>query len=94
MLKHFKGATKMARMEHARDYRAVSGYLLTIGLLPAVQAILIAVLLHVVKNRLIITLQFSAVIYTTLTVMCTLTQLYKHKIANVSAVILLALLVM
>lgn len=77
-----------------RDYRAVSGYLLAIGFLPAVQAILIAVLLHVVKNRLIITLQFSAVIYTTLTIICALTQPYKHKIANISAVILLALLVM
>ena len=75
------------------DYRAVSGYLLAIGFLPAVQAILIALLLNVVKNRLTITLQFAAIIYTSLTIICALTRPYKHKIANVSAVILLALLV-
>ena len=75
-----------------RDYRAVSGYILAVGFLPAVQAILIALLLHIVTNRLIIALQLSAIICTTLTIIGVLTQPYKRKVANMSAVILSALL--
>ena len=75
-----------------RDYRAVSGYILGMGsLLLIIQRVAASVALHLTKNTTIgiVALHISTFFLTILTIICLMTQPYKHKIANISAVTLL-----
>ena len=75
-----------------RDYRAVSGYLLGMWvLLLIVQGVATLVALHLSKTITIgiVDLHISTFFLSILTIVCVMTQPYKHKIANISAVTLL-----
>ena len=77
-----------------RDYRAVSGYVLAIGLpFLTLQGIVTSVLLYESKTTSIwnTNLYISIFFLISMTIVCVTTQPYKHKIANISAVILLLL---
>ena len=77
-----------------RDYRAVSGYLLAMWfLLLVVQRVAASVALHLTKNTTIgiVALHMSTFFLTILIIICVMTQPYKHKIANISAVTLLVI---
>ena len=75
-----------------RDYRAVSGYLLAVGfLLLLVQRVAASLDSSKTTTIAIVDLHTSTLFLTTLTIICVMTQPYKHKIANISAVTVLVI---
>ena len=76
-----------------RDYRAVSGYLLAMGfILLVVQRVAASVLyLSKITTIGIVDLHISIFFLTILTIICVMTQPYKHKIANTSVVTVLVI---
>ena len=78
-----------------RDYRAMSGYLLAVGLLfLIVQVIMGSVLLTLSKSGTLYIVGLLIFIFflISLIIIFAMTQPYKHKIANITAVTLLALM--
>ena len=77
-----------------RDYRAVSGYLLAMWFFfLVIQRVAASVALHLSKTTTIgiVDMHISTFILTIVTIICVMTQPYKHKIANISAVTLLVI---